>query len=549
MKVPAAIVSFAAILLPLPSSLAETEAGPPVLRREAASGDFHLPSTGVSSRGNVLLLGIDNVLLPIRENVSLYLAKPTLRAEPVLAPSRDDPKAPDQAAAHFYGAVLHDNGKFRMWYYACGFKEPGDPYKPAFEKLTTGPVCYAESDDGITWTKPKLGQVEFSGSKANNAIFLPDSTIEGVNVIRDDDDPDPERRYKMVYNPHNGKTWVIRTATSPDGYKWKAAETFAIDQFLETASFYRFNGMYVTHGQRSTPGEHGHESGRQGRAILSANFDTWLPGDAEAFHLVEPVNPADRGLTKPYDQVHLGVGAASFGNVVVGLYGLWHNQAGNNREQEMWGWFGYGKISCDFGLLLSNDGLTFREPVKGHVFISATDTPASSAHAKKYPTILTQSGSGILNVGDETRIYFGRWLNAAYGMEYTADIALATLPRDRWGGLGLYPKSSTHYRSHGSVWSAPVRLPHSGCEVFLNADRSDAMTVEVADADFHFLPEYSGDRAGKTAQANGLDCKTGWSGGSLAKLAGRTVRFKVNMKAGAGVDPRLYAVTLRPISR
>ena len=52
----------------------------------------------------------------------------------------------------------------------------------------------------------------------------------------------------------------------------------------------------------------------------------------------------------------MGVAPASFGNVCVGLYGLWHCAPE------------FHDISCDFGLAISNDGLHFREPVKGRVF-------------------------------------------------------------------------------------------------------------------------------------------------------------------------------------
>ena len=32
-------------------------------------------------------------------------------------------------------------------------------------------LCYAESDDGIHWRKPKLGICDFKGSKANNIVL------------------------------------------------------------------------------------------------------------------------------------------------------------------------------------------------------------------------------------------------------------------------------------------------------------------------------------------------------------------------------------------
>src|SRR5690606_21056757 len=129
---------------------------------------------------------------------------------PVLAPSRDDPNAPDFLAAHFYGTVLFDEGRYRMWYYPVSH---GKDYRDILQ----GPVCYAESQDGITWTKPALGQVNYKGSLRNNAILLPEDNIEGVHVIRDDDDPDPKRRYKMAYNPRVDGAYTIQTATSPDG--------------------------------------------------------------------------------------------------------------------------------------------------------------------------------------------------------------------------------------------------------------------------------------------------------------------------------------------
>ena len=119
------------------------------------------------SEDKATLLAIDNYALPLRKDLCYYLSKPTVRPEPVLSPSRDNPHATDYVATHFYGTVLQDGGKFRMWYYSAGWvAKPG-------ETIQEGPICYAESDDGIRWTKPNLGQVEYKGSRDNNAIALP----------------------------------------------------------------------------------------------------------------------------------------------------------------------------------------------------------------------------------------------------------------------------------------------------------------------------------------------------------------------------------------
>ena len=73
--------------------------------------------------------------LPLKERLCYYLSKPVVRREPVLRPSLGNPGAPDNAATHFYGTVLQDQGKFRMWYYAC---HQGD--KPGLDPLTENVV-------------------------------------------------------------------------------------------------------------------------------------------------------------------------------------------------------------------------------------------------------------------------------------------------------------------------------------------------------------------------------------------------------------------------
>lgn len=478
-------------------------------------------------------LAIDNTFLPLRKDLCLYLQEPAVRTEPVLSPEHGNPDAPDNAAAHFYGTVLHDGGLYRMWYYACHW---ADEVQNALEgRLATGPVCYAESDDGLTWRKPALGQVDWRGNRANNVIRLSILRNEGVHVIRDDDDPDPGRRYKMVYNdlPPGRDFWTIRTATSPDGLQWTDGPALPYDAFFEQGSFYRFDGHYYANGQIHGFGEGGGPLCRQAFAILSPDFTHWLPECGESFLLPEPADPALRGSTMPYDQVHLGIGAASLGNVLVGLYCQWHNQSFPTEGD----WFGLGTSSGDFGLVVSNDGLHFREPVKGHTFLHRRDSRPQLPAGTRYETVLCQ-GNGILNIGDETRIYHGRWANTEKIEDYHAEVALATLPRDRWGALGLVPDAAS-----GSVWTAPMRLPAGG-RIILNADDAAGLRVEVGDEQFVLLPAFAGARAGTPARAGGLSCPVHWTGRALDALAGQSVRFRIIFTRTGALDPRLYACYL-----
>ncbi len=61
--------------------------------------------------------------------------------------------------------VIKDGELYRMYYFAC-------PIRKGPEEA--GVFCYAESRDGITWSRPALNQVTYNGITDNNIIFLPD---------------------------------------------------------------------------------------------------------------------------------------------------------------------------------------------------------------------------------------------------------------------------------------------------------------------------------------------------------------------------------------
>ena len=511
-----------------------------------------------------VLLAIDDVSLPLRKNVCLFLGRPTVRREPVLVPSPPASSAPDNLAAHFYGTVLHDAGKFRMWYYAAHRgRNPDWPptkmrqvaKKPSWiigagegHEVFQGPLCYAESDDGISWTKPALGQLDFKGSRANNALDLPHTIVSGAAVIRDDADPDAARRYKMVYQyfpdqtdpriPEYGGLPSIACAVSPDGLSWRVTALPFVNQFVEHCSLIRHGGRYVVHSQ-VFPGyrwsgaytEGGAAGGRTGVAHATYDFDHWPDLWEWAFALPEPADPALRGAGNPYDQVHLGVGAASLGNVCVGVYGLWHSQASGED---------FIKISGDLGLVVSNDGIRFREPgsTAGRVFIHRDDSPAAPVPGRELNTILCQ-GNGILNVGAETRIYHGRWRNAGSRAEDNAayssgEVALATLERDRWGALGLNPGEN-----EGTICSAPIALPANGGTLTLNAEGVAGLTVALLDEKLRPIPGFA---EGKVAGGDGLDCPVRWAGRRLAELGGRPVRVRTSVLRVDELQTRVYAL-------
>ncbi len=506
---------------------------------------FHLPSTGAPTTKQALLLAIDERAFPMRKNLALFLTKPTVRPAPVLAPS-SDPDAPDNVATHFYGTVLQEDGKFRMWYYAIHATS-------ADGGIRISPVCYAESDDGINWIRPALGQVEWRGNTANNLIALgpnPTEGCSGVSVIRDDDDPDPDRRYKMVYGKRrrgpDGKilNWIVRTATSPDGLHWTELPGLVSgDKFSELASLYKHNGLYIVNSHLRIRGEGDRQEGRQGYAWISTDFVNWLPESAPSFKTAEPMDGSGWGThglpgDEDYLQVHLGVGATSLGNVAVGLYGMWY------QRQPNWG---EGGINCDLGLLISHDGLHFDEVVKGRPYIRSEESPAVPVPGFNYPTILCQTNS-ILNVGDETWIYHGRWRNVEFqqlgtiandgknvARNYWGGVGLARLPRDRWGALALSEEAEA-----GSAWTTPVMLT-ADSRVLVNASGLPGLRFEIADERFQPLPDF-GEGVADDATHDALAAEVRWKNRSLRELAGQTVRFRIHFSRQTDIEPRLYAL-------
>lgn len=139
--------------------------------------------------------------------------------------------------------VLHDGGLFRMWYSANK-----QPRKGLF-------VCYAESDDGLTWRKPILNLIEMNGSKRNNIVYTggPGAWhVELGNVFRDSS-AKPEERYKMIYPTWlgaPGEDGVTLGAYSSDGLHWTRSRNIFVARYCDSqnvATYDSLLGKYVAY--------------------------------------------------------------------------------------------------------------------------------------------------------------------------------------------------------------------------------------------------------------------------------------------------------------
>ena len=117
------------------------------------------------------------------------------------------PEHPWEAGGLSYLTAIRDGDTIRGWYRADPVLQDSD-----FKSIT----CYAESDDGIHWTKPDLGVVEFQGSTRNNIVW----TEPGINFAPfKDNNPEcnEDQRYKGIIRD---RRQVLALASS-DGIGWQ----------------------------------------------------------------------------------------------------------------------------------------------------------------------------------------------------------------------------------------------------------------------------------------------------------------------------------------
>lgn len=107
-------------------------------------------------------------------------------------------------------SLLHENGKFRLWYGVSHGIRNGEEYA----------IAYAESNDGIRWTKPELGLVEYGKSTKNNLVVPYNSVVGQVFV---EPHAPADERYKMmvaIFPPDPKVKRYLTLLSSPDGLRW-----------------------------------------------------------------------------------------------------------------------------------------------------------------------------------------------------------------------------------------------------------------------------------------------------------------------------------------
>ena len=158
-------------------------------------------------------LMFDNKFIAASSNVNITM-NPAEKKGIVVSP--DQPWEDFRLTSYFN--VIQDGDKLRMYY--SSFDE--DQWQPGVDWSEHAFMCYAESTDGINWTKPDLGLVEYNGSTNNNIIAK--NIVDGTVFI--DPTAPPEQRYKMLHT--TGRT--RRAACTRDVYASRIQPTARISR-------------------------------------------------------------------------------------------------------------------------------------------------------------------------------------------------------------------------------------------------------------------------------------------------------------------------------
>ena len=504
----------------------------------APGSQIHLPEADV---GRAVLYAFDDRAIAATGNLQLAMEAPEKYAgNPVLAIGRGG--EPDEWQLRFYGTILWNQGKFRMWYLAASYEGFVTPWQGGGIDFRGWRVAYAESPDGLHWTKPDLGLMEFRGSRHNNLVGMP-AGFHGYHALvrYEPEDPDPSRRFKMMAEvrltgdyviPGGGPEGAYVPLYSPDGLRWRLADElipaqgkvisagFHLVTSFEAAGFYKWQGMYYLSGQNYAKPRQAAAMAPEGRHIQlyhSPDLIHWSQAQTMGyarqgqFGIGAGADKEAGRVAYADEQTHEGAAVWDRGNVLLALTGFWHGA----RD--------WTKITHDLGFLISDDGLHYREPQPEFIFARV------GQKGRDWDYGGLAQGQAFANVGDKTYVWYGAPMDQSEGPRTgrpflrEGGVGLLTLGRDRFGSL-----STRDPDQDGVLVTEKIRAERPA-KIWVNAEGlgpDSPLRVELLDGQERPLAGYSGPAA-SVLDHSGLRLPVAWSPSSAATPPGP---FKIQLR-------------------
>ena len=407
-------------------------------------------------------------------------------------------------AAILYGSVLREGDKYRMWYHA------------------SGSIGYAESRDGLAWTKPRLGVVRIDGRDTNLVLQRGAGAgepgafpyfYELFGVHRDDRDTDPTRRYKMGFlsidrqyqgphkSPFHRERRGLGVAASGDGIHWRLLDSFATHATIDGATHWSWDPArekYLLFGRtkyvaadllsawKADDWVKRHHWGRSVMRAESADFLRWDFSEHGKAPMVMTADAQDPPGTEIYSMQ-----VFPYETVYVGLVQLFHDRA--------------DACYLDIQLAVSRDSLHFSRVSPREPFLPVGPVGSWDRFNQSL------ANNPPLVVGDTLRFYYGgrTQRHSPYSGpdrgERGGFIGMATVLRDRFVSLGASFDG-------GQIVTKPLRL--AGRRLHLNAKADFGQIVVEA-----LGPTGKVLARSQPVCADGLDLPVQWQTGAREALA------------------------------
>ena len=201
-----------------------------------------------------------------------------------------------------YVTVFKDENRYRMYFRGSNHEgytipsmlKPGEKEVPTHIRTTS----YAESPDGITWSRPSLGIFEFNGSKDNSIVWMGEESCCFAPFKDANPAASPEEKYKAVATATRDDEPVLLGFVSPDAIHWKKIreEPIITDgkfDSLNVAFWDTVRGHYVAIYRDFR------YSARTIKHATSEDFVNWTPGEWGQFGDT-PVEHLYTNSTTPY---------------------------------------------------------------------------------------------------------------------------------------------------------------------------------------------------------------------------------------------------------